>query len=443
MTKRIQNHVKQLLLFIIIGLGTLLVSAASKSFELDQNLESRFRRLDTSFANNFPDKFLVRALLDLSYDTDVDLPGPNTLTWEAGWDLKYWFDAPDGTEAMIVQSTDWSDIKKTVIVFGSTNQLRDWFSNLDYFKESSVFINAPSGVEVHGGFQDALNEVKNVVVTDENMVSQIQQIQLLTFIESNVLDIMGDTNELYVAGHSRGGALSQIMACYLADKYPNINVTMIGFGNPRVGNEQFKNWSESLSNLAVWRYVNDDDVVTRIPPQNFDFHHAGHTFQLWSNDDKATVYYRHIGDGVQYEGAPSYWYFAFSVGDHYVESYMDVFDLEYDNEAYWPTYFAGETTDSSCVDSPLRFKVNVDGRNRFKYCTWVENDNSRCNLDGVPTMCPLTCGQCSTCEDSTLKFKVKLGFRYRTRTCKWVAKRSKRCNKTGVSASCRATCGSC
>jgi len=104
------------------------------------------------------------------------------------------------------------------------------------------------------------------------------------------------------------GALSQIMACYLADKYPNINVTMIGFGNPRVGNEQFKNWSESLSNLAVWRYVNDDDVVTRIPPQNFDFHHAGHTFQLWSNDDKATVYYRHIGDGVQYEGAPSYWY---------------------------------------------------------------------------------------------------------------------------------------
>ena len=97
------------------------------------------------------------------------------------------------------------------------------------------------------------------------------------------------------------------MATHLANIYPNIEVTMMNYGGPRVGNWEFKGWSEQLSNLALWRYVYDYDIVTRIPLNTMGFYHAGHTFQLWPGD-YSSIYYRHEGNGGDYEGAPWYWY---------------------------------------------------------------------------------------------------------------------------------------
>lgn len=47
------------------------------------------------------------------------------------------------------------------------------------------------------------------------------------------------------------------MAAYIADKYSTINVNMITFGAPRVGNEAFKLFAEAKSNLSMWRYSYD------------------------------------------------------------------------------------------------------------------------------------------------------------------------------------------
>ena len=102
------------------------------------------------------------------------------------------------------------------------------------------------------------------------------------------------------------------MAAYMAAKYPHIKVTNIGFGGPKVGNMAFKNWSEQRSNLAVWRYVYDDDAVPRLPPrtvffQPLGFEHAGHTFQI-NPGSNCVIYYRHVGNGgAPYLGVPSDW----------------------------------------------------------------------------------------------------------------------------------------
>lgn len=91
---------------------------------------------------------------------------------------------------------------------------------------------------------------------------------------------------------------------------------MISFGAPRVGNEDFKNWSDAKSNLAAWRYVFDYDTAARLPPQSLGFDHAGHTMQIWPGD-YTSAYWRHIGNednGGQFGGAPWYWYCKYIMG---------------------------------------------------------------------------------------------------------------------------------
>ena len=102
------------------------------------------------------------------------------------------------------------------------------------------------------------------------------------------------------------------MAAYMADKYPHIKVTNFGIGGPKVGNMAFKDYTEQKSNLAVWRYVYNDDAAPRQPPRTvafvpLGFEHAGHTFQI-NPGSNCVIYYRHVGkSGTPYLGVPSNW----------------------------------------------------------------------------------------------------------------------------------------
>jgi len=58
------------------------------------------------------------------------------------------------------------------------------------------------------------------------------------------------------------------MGAYLATKHSNMEFNVINFGAPRVGNQSFKNWSEDLSNLSVWRFVNRSDFAPRFFPKS-------------------------------------------------------------------------------------------------------------------------------------------------------------------------------
>ena len=100
----------------------------------------------------------------------------------------------------------------------------------------------------------------------------------------------------------------------MADKYPDMKVTVINFTGPRVGNQEFKDWSEAKSNLAVWRYVYNRDIVPRLGPMSAGYRDAGQTFQIWPYipfyrpKGYSEIYYRHVGNGGSYVGAPNSWY---------------------------------------------------------------------------------------------------------------------------------------
>ena len=111
--------------------------------------------------------------------------------------------------------------------------------------------------------------------------------------------------------------------------------------------------------------------------------------------------------------------------------------------------------DPDYVDSMLQFDTDGNGSgNSFQDFKWVGKGNTtnKCEKEGVPEHCPLTCDakgdttdSCAAfvCEDAPNKFKGKGSNKFPgKKDCEWVSKSSlgDRCDYKGVKGTCRATC---
>jgi hypothetical protein len=128
----------------------------------------------------------------------------------------------------------------SVLVFRGTElDPRDWATDLSVWP-----VAWPEGGLVHDGFAHALNAIWAQVTT--------------ALTES--------AGRLIYTGHSLGAALATLAASRHA---PGAIYT---FGSPRVGNDAFV---RSIAALEHHRFVNCCDVVCRVPPETFEYHHAG------------------------------------------------------------------------------------------------------------------------------------------------------------------------
>ncbi len=77
---------------------------------------------------------------------------------------------------------------------------------------------------------------------------------------------------LWFAGHSLGGAMATICAgrCKLAE-IPSNPEALFTFGSPRVGNRRYINFVK----LRHYRWVNNNDIVCRVPPRWLGYSHSG------------------------------------------------------------------------------------------------------------------------------------------------------------------------
>lgn len=77
---------------------------------------------------------------------------------------------------------------------------------------------------------------------------------------------------LWFAGHSLGGAMATICAgrCKLS-KIPSNPEAIFTYGSPRVGNRKYINFVK----IPHYRWVNNNDVVPRVPPQWLGYRHSG------------------------------------------------------------------------------------------------------------------------------------------------------------------------
>jgi triacylglycerol lipase len=156
-----------------------------------------------------------------------------------------------------------ADAEKIVVCFRGTesDRLCDWLTDADI-----SLVEGPLEGRVHGGFYDALSDVWHVV---DRAVQQ--------------LDRYGHKT-LWVTGHSLGGALASLAAGRWLDRGRKVQ-GLYTFGQPRAGDRTFaRNFNFAIKGSA-FRFVNNSDLVARIPPRSLGFHHAG-TFKYFTEDGR-------------------------------------------------------------------------------------------------------------------------------------------------------------
>lgn len=86
-----------------------------------------------------------------------------------------------------------------------------------------------------------------------------------------------NTRTLWFTGHSLGGAMATICAgrCFLSE-IPSMPQALYTYGSPRVGDKRFVNFIE----LDHSRWVNNNDIVTRVPPAWMGYRHCGKEWYL-------------------------------------------------------------------------------------------------------------------------------------------------------------------
>lgn len=92
--------------------------------------------------------------------------------------------------------------------------------------------------------------------------------------------LVNNTRTLWFAGHSLGAAMSAICAGRCKLSYIKSNPrALFTYGSPRVGNQRYVNYVQ----MEAFRWVNNNDIVTRVPPAWLGYRHKGQEIYLNAN----------------------------------------------------------------------------------------------------------------------------------------------------------------
>ena len=136
----------------------------------------------------------------------------------------------------------WQDGKNACVVFRGTEPL-SWDDIKSDLKIRRTKV--PTGF-VHRGFKDALEMVWEHIA---NWLVSVKQ------------------PNVFFCGHSLGGALATLAA----SRWNTDTTHLYTFGSPRVGGEKFV---KSFNTNHRYRFRNNNDIVTRVPPEWLGYKHA-------------------------------------------------------------------------------------------------------------------------------------------------------------------------
>jgi len=75
------------------------------------------------------------------------------------------------------------------------------------------------------------------------------------------------TKKIVITGHSLGAAMATICASRFHQE--GADLVLYTYGSPRVGNRE---WGEQFDNIEAYRFVNNNDIVCRVPPFGYYSH---------------------------------------------------------------------------------------------------------------------------------------------------------------------------
>jgi hypothetical protein len=135
-----------------------------------------------------------------------------------------------------------------LLSFRGTSNPGQWLRDAHFFP-----VPHPWG-RVHQGFKDGVAQVETDLLEFDPVAKKAQH--------------------LWITGHSLGGALALIAAARFKMQTPALTPNLYTYGQPRVGLVEFADRFAIELPGRLYRFVNQSDIVTRVPP-GFLFQHTG------------------------------------------------------------------------------------------------------------------------------------------------------------------------
>lgn len=98
-------------------------------------------------------------------------------------------------------------------------------------------------------------------------------------LRKHLLDFHHVYHDIQLTGHSMGGAVAQHLSEFLIlDGFPVSQCCT--FGQPRIGDAKFANYYDSVLKINLHRFVNQNDIVPRLPFVWQGFQHCGKLYYI-------------------------------------------------------------------------------------------------------------------------------------------------------------------
>ena len=199
----------------------------------------------------------------------------------------------DNNTGLQVGITHSNTKKRICVIFRGSDSLIDWYYNLKLRKH-----HLKNNIYVHKGFYNQLHINNNYDKIKKSLLNLIQKYP---------------DNQIIITGHSLGAALSILFGYMISDEIKKINIKVVSFASPRVGNYYFKKNFDKILNLNHYRVTNNHDIVTAAPM--LDYMHVGKNIHLCDNNYE---YY----DNYNYNRWWKYSLFnCWSISDHNIDLY--------------------------------------------------------------------------------------------------------------------------
>ncbi len=201
----------------------------------------------------------------LAYESQTTIENSVQNTW--GMTVKY-ISKTDKKKLIFSGSIDTqafvaANNQAIIVAFRGTepNNTNDWKTDFKFKKFPVLLTNSTQIVNVHEGFWQALDLVWNEITE-----------YIRTFQDQG--------QSIWLTGHSLGGALATLAAFRLSQSSEFSFNGLYTFGQPRVGYWGFTNFFNQFYRDKIFRFVNNNDFVTFVPPFLFGYAHVGQLYYL-------------------------------------------------------------------------------------------------------------------------------------------------------------------
>jgi len=184
------------------------------------------------------------AASSLAYKENNSSDADDEVKLSEGWQHYKTIDNPNGIRYKIWVSPKNGNV---MVSFRGASSMKE--AKISATLGSTVFKSA-TGLDIghtYKGFGDAWNQIK------EQLSGELRYLKDTSFIK--------DGSALQFAGHSLGGAMSDIASTYYADMYPNVQVIVSTLGAPTSGDKNFVNYASHQHNVKRVRIISPGDPI--------------------------------------------------------------------------------------------------------------------------------------------------------------------------------------